>query len=58
MSCARILLALIASCVLLVLPAAAEKRVALVIGNSAYKEVSPLPNAGNDANDIAAALKA
>ncbi len=58
MSCARILLALIASCVLLVLPAAAEKRVALVVGNSAYKEVSPLPNPVNDANDIAAALKA
>jgi uncharacterized caspase-like protein len=58
MSCARILLALIASCVLLVLPAVAEKRVALVVGNSAYKEVSPLPNPVNDANDIAAALKA
>jgi uncharacterized caspase-like protein len=58
MSCARILLALFASCAFIVLPAAAEKRVALVIGNSAYKEVSPLPNPGNDANDIAAALKA
>ena len=58
MSCARILLALIAFCVLLVLPAAAEKRVALVVGNSTYKEVSPLPNPVNDANDIAAALKA
>jgi uncharacterized caspase-like protein len=58
MSCARILLALIASCVLLVVPAVAEKRVALVVGNSAYKEVSPLPNPVNDANDIASALKA
>jgi uncharacterized caspase-like protein len=58
MSCARILLALFATCAFLVLPAAAEKRVALVVGNSNYKEVSPLPNPGNDANDIASALKA
>jgi uncharacterized caspase-like protein len=58
MSCARILLALFATCAFLVLPAAAEKRVALVVGNSAYKEVSKLPNPGNDANDIASALKA
>jgi hypothetical protein len=58
MSCARILLALIASCLLLVLPASAEKRVALVVGNSAYKDVPSLPNPVNDANDIASALKA
>jgi uncharacterized caspase-like protein len=58
MSCARILLALIASCMLLVLPASAEKRVALVVGNSAYKDVPSLPNPVNDANDVASALKA
>jgi uncharacterized caspase-like protein len=58
MSCARILLALIATCILLVLPASAEKRVALVVGNSAYKDVPSLPNPVNDANDIASALKA
>ena len=33
-----------------------ERRVALVIGNGAYKS-SPLVNPVNDANDIAAALK-
>src|SRR5262245_4188560 len=38
-------------------PAAAEKRVALVIGNSAYTHAPPLPNPVNDANDMAAALK-
>jgi hypothetical protein len=31
-------------------------RIALVVGNSAYKD-SPLPNAKNDARDIAAALR-
>lgn len=33
-----------------------EKRYALVIGNSKYKFVSPLKNAENDANDMAAEL--
>ena len=33
------------------------KRVALVIGNSAYKNVPILPNPANDAGDVAAALK-
>jgi tetratricopeptide (TPR) repeat protein len=33
------------------------KRVALVIGNSAYQNTTPLPNPSNDASDIAAALK-
>ena len=37
---------------------AAERRVALVIGNSAYQSVVKLPNTTNDANAIAAALKA
>jgi hypothetical protein len=34
--------------------AAAERRVALVIGNSAYKNASSLPNTINDANALAA----
>jgi uncharacterized caspase-like protein len=39
-------------------PAAlAEKRVALVIGNSAYVNATPLPNPKNDAEDVSAALK-
>jgi uncharacterized caspase-like protein len=38
--------------------AAAEKRVALVIGNSAYKHAPELENPRNDATDMAAALKA
>jgi uncharacterized caspase-like protein len=54
----RILFALVVSSIVLVSPAAAEKRVALVVGNSSYKDVSPLPNPVNDANDIASALKA
>jgi uncharacterized caspase-like protein len=39
-------------------PVHAEKRVALVIGNAAYKEAAKLANPVNDANAIAAALKA
>ena len=34
----------------------AEKRVALVIGNGAYKNAPNLPNSPNDASDVAAAL--
>ena len=41
---------------LLTPPAFAEKRVALVIGNSAYQHSSRLPNPRNDAEDVAAAL--
>lgn len=37
---------------------AAERRVALVIGNSAYQAVPMLPNPANDARQIADALKA
>jgi hypothetical protein len=37
--------------------AAAEKRVALVIGNSAYQSTPPLTNPKNDASDMVAALK-
>jgi len=39
------------------LSAAAEKRVALVIGNSAYPGVAALRNPANDASDIAAKLR-
>lgn len=37
-------------------PASAEKRVALVIGNSTYRNVTSLANPRNDAQDISAAL--
>jgi formylglycine-generating enzyme required for sulfatase activity len=39
------------------LPSHAEKRVALVIGNGAYRNAPPLPNPRNDAEDVSAALK-
>jgi hypothetical protein len=48
----------LAAAVTLARPAAAEKRVALVVGNAAYTHASALTNPGNDAGDIAAALKA
>jgi hypothetical protein len=38
--------------------AQAQKRVALVVGNSAYEYVPKLTNPANDARDMAAALKA
>jgi len=38
-------------------PAFAEKRVALVLGNSAYQNVAPLANPVNDSSKIAATLK-
>jgi hypothetical protein len=38
-------------------PALAEKRVALIVGNSAYKNVSVLPNPVNDATAMAAMFK-
>jgi hypothetical protein len=38
-------------------PSYAEKRVALVIGNGAYKNAPALPNPRNDAEDVSAALK-
>jgi hypothetical protein len=37
--------------------AQAERRVALVIGNSAYRNASPLPNTINDANAVAALFR-
>jgi hypothetical protein len=48
----------IAACLLFASPAAAEKRVALVVGNSAYVSSPALANPVNDASDVAAALKA
>ncbi len=36
---------------------AEAKRIALVIGNGDYKNVSPLENPGNDANDVGGALE-
>jgi uncharacterized caspase-like protein len=53
--CCR-LLAPVFAYLLLVFPAGAEKRVALVIGNSAYVHANPLPNPVNDAADMAKAL--
>jgi caspase domain-containing protein len=35
----------------------AERRVALIVGNTAYQNVAPLPNPVNDAAAIAALLK-
>ena len=52
-----ILLALLVAVGLTTTPAKAEKRVALVIGNSDYASVPKLPNPTNDANDIEASLK-
>ena len=52
----RLLFAVLLAHLLLIVPAAAEKRVALVIGNSAYVNSSPLANPANDAAEIAKAL--
>ena len=51
-------IATLASCLVLTLaaPAAAEKRVALVIGNSAYQNVTRLDNPRNDAALMAETL--
>src|SRR5688572_21286275 len=38
-------------------PAAAEKRLALVIGNGNYRNATALPNPSNDATDMAATLR-
>ena len=46
-----------AAALVLVQPAAAQKRVALIVGNSAYAHAGPLANPANDAADMAAALK-
>lgn len=47
----------LAAALVLVQPAAAQKRVALIVGNSAYAHAGPLANPVNDAADMAAALK-
>jgi uncharacterized caspase-like protein len=52
----RVLLAAVAT-LWLGSPALAEKRVALVVGNSAYMQAGALPNPMNDASDMAEALK-
>jgi hypothetical protein len=44
-------------CLTITEPALADKRVALVIGNAAYKNVTQLKNPVNDATDVSAALK-
>jgi Caspase domain len=52
----RLCLAAAGVSLLLAFPAAAKKRVALVVGNSAYVHAGTLVNAANDARDMAAAL--
>lgn len=54
----RSLIAVAFALILSSLPAAAEKRVALVVGNSNYADATILANPVNDANEIAKALKA
>jgi len=50
--------AVIALCVVLALGSSAEaKRLALVIGNSAYVHAGTLANSKDDATDVAAALR-
>ena len=49
--------AALAATTLLAVGAQAERRVALVIGNSAYNSAAALRNPRNDANDMAEALK-
>ena len=50
-------IAIVAFTIIAAAPAPADgKRVALVIGNSAYRNVPALPNPPNDAGDLAAAL--
>jgi hypothetical protein len=49
--------AVLAGILVLIQPAAAQKRVALVIGNSAYAHAGALANPVNDAQAIAAALQ-
>jgi uncharacterized caspase-like protein len=53
----RALIAFVTITLLSIVPATAEKRIALVVGNSKYVEVAQLPNPANDATAIATALK-
>jgi uncharacterized caspase-like protein len=57
MGSVRLLVLLICCICLESTPAFAEKRVALVIGNSAYQKVPRLPNSANDAAALAAMFK-
>jgi uncharacterized caspase-like protein len=50
-------IAAFAAALVLVQPAAAQKRVALIVGNSAYTHAGALINPANDAADMAAALR-
>ncbi len=50
-------LILLVACLCLSAPALAETRVALVIGNAAYKHAPALANPKNDAEGVAASLK-
>ena len=52
----RLSVLLLLCCIPLVQAASAESRVALVIGQSAYRAVPALPNAGNDARHMAELL--
>lgn len=52
----RLVLPAVAFALLTTAPASAEKRVALVIGNSAYKNVTPLDNPARDAQLMADTL--
>lgn len=52
------LAALLLAALAVIAPARAETRVALVIGNAAYRGLGPLLNPANDADDIASALEA
>src|SRR4051812_20223854 len=57
MRCVAAFLSVVLVLLGLAVPAAAEKRVALVIGNGGYKNATRLVNPGNDAADVSAALK-
>jgi uncharacterized caspase-like protein len=54
---ALLIVSIVFSILLVVLPGHAQSRVALVIGNSAYRNASSLPNTQNDATDIAASFQ-
>jgi formylglycine-generating enzyme required for sulfatase activity len=56
MRLALIIASIVLATVLGAVPGHADKRVALVIGNGAYKNVAALPNPASDARDIAASL--
>jgi uncharacterized caspase-like protein len=53
----RLLVAILALVILTTPAAHAEKRVALVIGNAAYRNAAALQNPKNDATDVSEALK-